>query len=299
MKKSGATSNKNIQGSLRVAVKQGQTIDILRREFAPDHDAPLETISEKIARILRGAERLQAAFQHQLDRLTFGAFSRFGGMVLAKVFILLIIMFFGWREIVGSTEDASTFASTNITVEKTHTDKRLRKNNTAPASIGNGMSFDLAPAAPEELHAQTVKSYIAHFSQMAVNEMDKTGIPASITMAQAIIESRSGTSVLSVRNNNHFGIKCFSRNCPTGHCTNYTDDNHKDFFRKYPNPTASFQEHSAFLLKHRYHELLKYGKNYKVWAKGLREFGYATDQSYDKKLIAIIERYELNKLDDL
>ena len=66
-----------------------------------------------------------------------------------------------------------------------------------------------------------------------------------------------------------------------------------------PNPTASFQEHSAFLLKHRYHELLKYGKNYKVWAKGLREFGYATDQSYDKKLIAIIERYELNKLDDL
>ena len=129
--------------------------------------------------------------------------------------------------------------------------------------------------------------------------MDKFGIPASITMAQAIIESRSGKSVLAVKNNNHFGIKCFSKSCPNGHCSNYTDDHHKDFFRKYANSTDSWREHSQFLMKGRYHELLKFGKNYKVWAKGLRDFGYATDHDYDKKLISVVERYELNKLDDL
>lgn len=161
------------------------------------------------------------------------------------------------------------------------------------------MSFDLAPAAPEELRAQNVKAYIERFSKIAVAEMDKFGIPASVSMAQAIIESRSGTSVLAIRNNNHFGIKCFSKTCAKGHCTCYTDDHHKDFFRKYANPTDSWREHSQFLMKYRYRELLKYGKNYRVWAKGLRDFGYATDQNYDKKLIAIIERYELNKLDDL
>lgn len=166
-------------------------------------------------------------------------------------------------------------------------------------TIETGVSYDLAPASVSELKEPNVRAYIERFSKVAVAEMDKFGIPASITMAQAIIESRSGTSVLAVRNNNHFGIKCFSKTCSSSHCSRHTDDSHKDFFIKYKDGAESFRAHSEFLMKYRYRELLKQGKNYKAWAKGLKEFGYATDQAYDKKIIAVIERYELNKLDDL
>ena len=161
------------------------------------------------------------------------------------------------------------------------------------------MSFDLSPASPEQLHATQVNNYIERYAPVAVAEMDRCGIPASISMAQAIIESRSGTSVLSVKNNNHFGIKCFSKTCPPGHCSNYTDDHHKDFFIKYKNPESSWQAHSQFLLKNRYRELLKSGKNINVWARGLRDFGYATDKDYDKKILSVIRQYGLTKLDDL
>lgn len=166
-------------------------------------------------------------------------------------------------------------------------------------SIESNISYDLAPASVSELKESNAKAYIERFSKVAVAEMDKFGIPASVTMAQAIIESRSGTSVLAVRNNNHFGIKCFSKTCSSSHCSRHTDDSHKDFFIKYKDGAESFRAHSEFLMKYRYRELLKQGKNYKAWAKGLKEFGYATDQAYDKKIIAVIERYELNKLDDL
>lgn len=172
-----------------------------------------------------------------------------------------------------------------------------KKNSSTESS--SKPNFNISPASPEELRETNVKGFIEQYSKIAVAEMDKFGIPASISMAQAIVESRSGTSVLAARNNNHFGIKCFSKSCPKGHCSNYTDDSHKDFFRKYANATDSWREHSQFLMKYRYRDLLKYGKNYRVWAKGLREFGYATDKNYDKKLISIIERYELFKLDDL
>ncbi len=168
-----------------------------------------------------------------------------------------------------------------------------------PIKQTTSMSFDLSPASPEDLREQSVKGYIERYSKVAVAEMDKFGIPASITMAQAIVESRSGNSVLAVKNNNHFGIKCFSKSCPKGHCTCFTDDHHKDFFFVYKSAAESFRAHSHFLMKYRYRDLLNYGKNYRVWAKGLRDFGYATDKNYDKKLISVIERYELFKLDDL
>ena len=161
------------------------------------------------------------------------------------------------------------------------------------------VSTDLSPAAPEDLKEGQVRAYIARYSNVAVSEMNKFGIPASITMAQAIIESRSGTSILAVKNNNHFGIKCFSKTCPPGHCSNHTDDSHKDFFVKFESVWASFRAHSNFLQKNGYANAAKKGTTYKVWAKVLRERGYATDSNYDKKLIAIIARYELDRLDSL
>ena len=91
--------------------------------------------------------------------------------------------------------------------------------------------------------------------------MEKYGIPASISLAQGLIESRAGSSKLAVNNNNHFGIKCFSRHCRKGHCTNFTDDTHKDFFRKFPSPWESWRAHSQLLSSGRYTKLRKNGRS--------------------------------------
>lgn len=140
------------------------------------------------------------------------------------------------------------------------------------------------------------KNYIKRFHKVAQDEQAKYDIPASISIAQGILESSAGTSTLAVQNKNHFGIKCFKRNCPKGHCTNHSDDTHKDFFRKYQNSWESWREHSLFLSGSNYKHLKK-SKNYKVWAIGLQEAGYATNKNYAKNLINIIEDYELYKYD--
>ena len=256
-----------------------------------------QTFKDWVNHFVTGYNRIKIEIHHLLERKTFGLFSKVGGMTFVKVCIITIIMFFILKEDIALDFKMANFASVNSKEEKMHANEPKR-NFTTPASLGTVVN-DFAPAAPEDLRENQVRNYIEHFTKTAVGEMDKYGIPASISMAQAIIESRSGTSILAVKNNNHFGVKCFSKTCPDGHCSNFTDDHHKDFFRKYPGSWQSWREHSEFLMKNSYKRLLKYGKNYRSWAVGLREIGYATDQTYDKKLIAVIERYDLQKLDDL
>lgn len=145
---------------------------------------------------------------------------------------------------------------------------------------------------------ETVYRYIKRYADVAVTEMEKYGIPASITLAQGLLESDAGESRLAKKNYNHFGIKCFSRNCKKGHCSNFTDDSHKDFFRKYSNVWESYRAHSTFLQRKRYAHLKKLGTtNYVDWAHGLKAAGYATDHNYADKLIRIIETLELYKYD--
>jgi len=140
-------------------------------------------------------------------------------------------------------------------------------------------------------------AYIDRFSKVAQSEMDKFGIPASIKLAQGLLESNSGNSKLAGENFNHFGLKCFSKSCAKGHCSNHSDDSHKDFFRKYKSAWESWRDHSQFLTGERYTHLQTYNKDYKKWAKGLKKAGYATDRNYDSKLIAIIELYNLDRFD--
>lgn len=155
------------------------------------------------------------------------------------------------------------------------------------------LSFDI-PIHP----SQQQFSYIERFSGVAQTEMAKFGIPASITLAQGLLESQAGKSPLAKEANNHFGIKCFSKKCKKGHCKNFSDDHHKDFFRTYASAWESFRAHSLFLQKDRYKHLLELEKtDYKNWAKGLRKAGYATDPNYANKLIRLIENLELNKFD--
>ena len=158
---------------------------------------------------------------------------------------------------------------------------------------------EYAPISTEELNTMDDKTtaYINRFSHIAVSEMHKYGIPASIKLAQGLIESRAGTSRLAVNNNNHFGIKCHSKKCKKGHCINATDDHHKDFFRIYDSPWESWRAHSLLITKGRYVNLTGYGVDYKKWAHGLKKAGYATDKHYAGKLIKVIEDYKLYEYD--
>lgn len=291
-------SNINSKGSgLKVVFKQD--IDsIAHQPIATSNTFNSgDSLKEYVDHILKGIKRFKAVLQHQFERRTFGIFEKKYVMTFAKLSILAIIMLFILKKDIAYNFNSPNFAGENSNKEKTNTDKH-KKDYATQASLGTVVN-DLSPAAPEDLRESQVRSYIDKFTNTAVSEMDQFGIPASISMAQAIVESRSGTSILAVKNNNHFGIKCFSKSCSKGHCSNFTDDHHKDFFRKYTGSMDSWREHSHFLMKNSYRKLLKHGKDYKAWARGLREYGYATDASYDKKLISIIERYELYRLDDL
>lgn len=155
---------------------------------------------------------------------------------------------------------------------------------------------DLSPAAPEKLKKQSVQGFIKRFSKTAKQEMKKYGIPASIKMGQAILESQSGNSRLATESLNFFGIKC-KRKCASCTCRNYADDDPYDMFRVFDTAWESWRAHSELLCNPRYSKLPLYGKDYKKWAKGLKEAGYATDPTYDKKLISVIEKYNLTKLD--
>lgn len=151
------------------------------------------------------------------------------------------------------------------------------------------------------LSADTVKQkaerYVALYSELAVSEMYRSGIPASIILGQALLESGCGCSTLAVKSNNHFGIKCHAD--WKGERVYHDDDIKDDCFRKYPSVLDSYIDHSDFLrFKPRYAFLFDYRKtDYKSWAHGLKKAGYATDPQYAYKLINIIETYDLSRFD--
>lgn len=156
---------------------------------------------------------------------------------------------------------------------------------------------EAAPVAAKQLTKVMCEAYINRFYKTAQAEMVRFGIPASISLAQGLVESRAGDSKLARQNNNHFGIKCFSRRCKKGHCSNFTDDTHKDFFRVFASPWESWRAHSQMLASGRYTKLKRYGRDYRQWAYGLKAAGYATDRTYAEKLIGVIEQYELYQYD--
>ena len=138
--------------------------------------------------------------------------------------------------------------------------------------------------------------YIERYAEIAVEEMYRSGVPASITLAQGLLESRYGQSELAVKGNNHFGIKCHNWN---GAGMYYDDDRKGECFRKYASPEESYRDHSDFLrFRDRYRFLFDLEPtDYKGWAHGLKKAGYATDSKYPQKLISLIEEFELYKYD--
>ena len=139
--------------------------------------------------------------------------------------------------------------------------------------------------------------YIKKYAPLAVEQMNKYRIPASITLAQGLLESGAGNSSLARRSNNHFGIKC--HNTWRGRKVYYDDDARGECFRAYGKVEDSYEDHSKFLKQSRRYAFLFKLKitDYKGWAKGLKKAGYATDRSYANRLITLIEDYDLYKYD--
>jgi hypothetical protein len=141
-----------------------------------------------------------------------------------------------------------------------------------------------------------VNRYLDRYAPAARRDMRDHGIPASITLAQALLESNAGDSRLATESNNHFGIKCRTK-CLGCTCRNYGDDTRYDMFRVFEDAEGSFQEHSRLLNTPRYARLHQYGTDYRKWAHGLKACGYATDKHYADKLIQIIEHLDLHRYD--
>lgn len=222
---------------------------------------------------------------------------RWNGLVSRKNLVKVALLAGLGYYIVFADKSRSTFSDTGenegasiFEREEKATTPKAKKTKYKPEN-------DAAPVAANQLFSVAAKKYIERYAEMARKEQREFGIPASISLAQGLIESRAGTSKLAVGNNNHFGMKCFARNCRKGHCTNHTDDTHKDFFRKFPSAWESWREHSRMLSKGRYAKLKRHGTDYRKWAYGLKSVGYATDRTYAEKLIGVIEKYDLHRFD--
>ena len=154
----------------------------------------------------------------------------------------------------------------------------------------------LSVSAADLVWSKQYQDYFERYHEVAIEQMVMHRIPASITLAQGVLESAAGRSELAVKGNNHFGIKC---NGWTGRKTYHDDDDRNECFRAYGSAYESYEDHSRFLTgSPRYQKLFQLKlTDYKGWAKGLKACGYATSPTYAKKLIQIIELYELDQYD--
>ena len=156
--------------------------------------------------------------------------------------------------------------------------------------------FSIQGASAQMKWNSAYQAYIDQYKDLAIEQMLKYNIPASITLSQGLLESGAGRSWLTKSSNNHFGIKCHGW---TGRRVFHDDDERGECFRAYDNPRQSFEDHSRFLAtQSRYARLFNYSRtDYKSWARGLKQCGYATNPQYASKLIQIIELYNLNQYD--
>ncbi len=158
------------------------------------------------------------------------------------------------------------------------------------------MVFFALTGASQALNARYL-AYVEQYKDIAMEQCRQHGVPASITLAQGLLESNAGASYLATRGNNHFGIKCHKW---AGESVEYDDTLRHECYRKYAAAQDSYLDHSRFLCGKRYQSLHQLDTtDYRGWAHGLKQCGYAEDPGYPSKLIAIIERYQLSQYDSI
>jgi flagellum-specific peptidoglycan hydrolase FlgJ len=200
------------------------------------------------------------------------------------------------KTIVRTTKEPTTKSKPEIVKTVPKTIEQPVQTKSEPTSQ-NSQTETLEATSKVKVTTEIVNAYIEKYKSIAMTNMKEHGVPASIALAQAILESGAGTGTLSRQSNNHFGIKCHKD--WNGPGVNFDDDEAQECFRKYDKVYDSYQDYAAFLKSRRWYDpLFKLQKNdYKGWAKGLKAAGYATDPKYPSKLIGIIERYQLQKYD--
>ena len=203
-----------------------------------------------------------------------------------KLFFLFLCMLFL----------ASCSSSRKISTKKKNKVKAVENPINKLPSVRQLQHIKKLEKGNKSLNRYTLQ-YVKKYAPLAVLEMHKYNIPASVTLAQGILESGNGRSQLASKSNNHFGIKCHTG--WKGAKVYHDDDEKGECFRKYKYVQSSYKDHSEFLSgRRRYASLFKLRKSdYKGWAKGLKKAGYATDKKYPKKLIKIIEEYKLYEFD--
>lgn len=201
------------------------------------------------------------------------------------------------RSVVRTTSKTKTTTAKKKVVTTTDT-KQSKSPIESNQKKNNGDEIQLEATSNVRTYEEEIKLYVANFNEIAKNNMKTHGIPASIILAQGILESGAGKGKLAQSANNHFGIKCHKG--WTGDSVKHDDDAEQECFRKYAQASESYKDHSIFLTtRTRYANLFKLDKgDYQSWARGLKAAGYATDVKYPDKLIGLIERFELYKFDN-
>jgi flagellum-specific peptidoglycan hydrolase FlgJ len=211
--------------------------------------------------------------------------------------MLLVLSCTSSKSIIRTTSNTKTSTTKNKkSVSKS--ESGTSKTQTTSDKSTNGAEIQLEATSNVRTYEEEIKLYVANFHEIAKNNMKTHGIPASIILAQGILESGAGKGKLAQSANNHFGIKCHTG--WTGDSVKHDDDAEQECFRKYNQPSESYKDHSLFLTsRSRYATLFKLDKgDYQSWARGLKAAGYATDVKYPDKLIGLIERFELYKYDN-
>jgi flagellum-specific peptidoglycan hydrolase FlgJ len=294
-------SNKQQQPRNNNSANKMRRAGIIRGTFV-QHEPDSLSFADLFRMMILRVRRNWVAFKFQMNRLTFGTFRKQGALKLGILTAAGYFLLFYEKDLSLSFLAPSNAVavetrldlSTNKGIAKASSRKVIRDAPVAKKKAGKN---EAAPMASSDLATGDSEGYIGRFSKIARTEMGRYGVPASISLAQGLIESRAGSSKLAKHNNNHFGMKCFSKNCKTGHCSNFTDDSHKDFFRIFKNPWDCWRAHSEMISTGRYAKLRKYGHDYRKWAYGLKSVGYATDHNYAEKLIGVIERHQLYRYD--
>jgi flagellum-specific peptidoglycan hydrolase FlgJ len=209
--------------------------------------------------------------------------------------LVIVLLFIGCG---GSKNYVKTSKSKPTTTKRTiQTNKNTKTTKKPPSNTVNRETETMISTSKTTVYTDVVYSYVNDFKDIAKSNMRDYGIPASIILAQGILESGAGRGDLAKRSNNHFGIKCHTG--WEGEKVYHDDDAAQECFRKYKNPAESYKDHALFLTgRSRYLSLFQLSKDdYQAWARGLRQAGYATDPRYPEKLITYIEKYNLHQYD--
>lgn len=209
-----------------------------------------------------------------------------------KTLLIIVILI-----LIGCNTSRSVIVTTKTGNKKSKRENVFTSKKTT--STANKNTETIESTSRTIVTSDLINGYVFHYKDIAMSNMRSFGIPASIILAQGILESGAGQGKLATTANNHFGIKCYTD--WKGETTFYDDDASQECFRKYNNPEESFQDHADIISKRtRYASLFSLKKgDYKAWAKGLKLAGYATDPKYPEKLINYIERYHLDQYDNM